>query len=211
MKNTTLLLFSFLSISLAHGQTHALTDEGQDVLLFEDGTWSYVEDLELTENEVEIPMNPTEFKRPKSASFLVKSSSFNIGIHIDPKAWSFNKGKTNEDAEYEFESKKGEIYGMMIAEGIEIPLLTLRSIALENAQSVAPDVHIVHEEYRMVNGIKVLCLQMEGTYQGIQVAYLGYYYSNENGTVQMVTYSGKKIMEREKERAVEFLNGLVEL
>jgi len=48
---------------------------------------------------------------------------------------------------------------MIITEKVEIPLKSLKNIALVNVKSVAPDVSVVMEEYRNVNGLKVLCLQ----------------------------------------------------
>ncbi len=67
------------------------------------------------------------------------------------------------------------------------------------------------EEYRMVNGIKVLMLQMEGTTQGIKFTYLGYYYSNSNGSVQFVTYTSQSLFAKFKAQSEELLNGIVEV
>ena len=52
--------------------------------------------------------------------------------------------------------KEKDLYGMAIVEAFEIPLETLRNLALENGKSVAPDLKVVEEEYRIVNGNKVL-------------------------------------------------------
>lgn len=123
----------------------------------------------------------------------------------------FKKATENIDAEYEFQLKEEDLYGMVIAEKVEIPLETLKSIALENGRSVAPDLTIVKEEYRIVNGIKVLCLQMSGTMQGIKVVYYGYYYSNANGTIQFITYTAQNLLDRYSPESEKFLNGLVEI
>jgi len=50
---------------------------------------------------------------------------------------------------------------MMIAEKMEIPLESLKEIVLDNAKEAAPDIKIVKEEYRTVNGIRVLMMQMK--------------------------------------------------
>jgi hypothetical protein len=100
---------------------------------------------------------------------------------------------------------------MFITEKIEIPLTELKNIALGNAKAAAPDIKLIKEEYRMVNGIKMLHLQMDGTIQGIKFTYLGYYYSNESGTVQLLTYSSQKLMKENSGLCEELLNGLVEV
>ena len=167
-----------MTINLAHAQQKAITETGNEVILYEDGTWQYLHEEDL--NAIEIPTNPKKFKKDGESSFLLKSTQLNIGFWLNPKKWSFNKATTNPAAEYELQLKEGDLYGMIITEKIEIPLESLRSIALENWRSIAPDLKIVEEEYRTVNGLKVLLLRMNGSMQGIKFSYYGYYFSSPN-------------------------------
>ena len=100
---------------------------------------------------------------------------------------------------------------MIISEKMEIPLETLKSIALNNGRKAAPDLKITKEEYRIVNGAKVLLLQMNGTMQGIKFSYYGYYFSNSNGTVQFVTYTSTNLITSYLPKIELLLNGIVEL
>ena len=97
----------------------------------------------------------------------------------------------------------------MITEGIEIPLLSLRDIAIENARRAAPDLEIKKEEYRTVNGVKVLCLQMNATIRGIPFSYLNYYYSSKSGSIQLLTYTSANLFNGYRSRMEMLLNGLV--
>lgn len=36
-------------------------------------------------------------------------------------------------------------------------------------------------------------LQMDGTIQGIKITYMGYYFSNDSGTVQFITYTSQNL------------------
>lgn len=94
---------------------------------------------------------------------------------------------------------------------MEIPIVTLKQVAFENAREVAPDIKIVNEEYRFVNGIMVYMMQMNGSIQGMRVTYCGYYYSNSNGTIQLITYTAANLFDDYKDQVEELLNGLVEL
>ena len=96
---------------------------------------------------------------------------------------------------------------MMITEKVEIPIESFKSIALENGRSVAPDLKIIKEEYRNVNGLTVLMLQMNGSIQGIKVSYFGYYYSNENGSVQFITYTAQNLLKDYMPDCENLLNG----
>ena len=83
----------------------------------------------------------------------------------------------------------------------------MAQIALENAKKAAPDARIVKEEYRVVNGNKVIYLEMEGTIQGIKFKYLGYYYSDRSGSTQYLTYTGANLVGEYKKDIERFLNG----
>ena len=107
--------------------------------------------------------------------------------------------------------KDGDLYGLIITEKVEIPIETLKVIALENAKAAAPNMSIVKEEFRNVNGLKVLLLHMNGTIQGIKFSYYGYYYSNSNGTVQLITYTSQNLLDGFKPKIEDLLNGIVEL
>lgn len=203
----SILCSGFLFTGFA--QKLAVTETGQEVILFQDGTWEYKDGVDAS--EALIPVNPQMFSKGKKATFLLKSTRVNTGFWLDPKLWSFQKAINNEDAEYEFQLKEGDLYGMIISEKMEIPLETLRDVALENARAVAPDLKIVREEYRTVNQLRVLMLQMNGTMQGIRFSYLGYYFSNSEGTVQFVTYTSQNLMDSYRSTCEDLLNGLVEL
>lgn len=211
MKKYLLLFASFLSFGFCQAQIKAVTETGEQVLLYEGGTWMYAKDAKGTEPAKEIKTNPKKFAKSKTSTFLLKSTKNNMGFWINSAKWKFEKAVNNTDAEYELQLKAGDLYAMIIAEKVEIPLETLKQIAVENGLSVAPDLKVVSEEYRMVNGIKLLCLQMNGTLQGIKFSYYGYYYSNAKGTVQYITYTSQNLMNDYMPDIEELLNGLVEL
>ena len=204
------ILFLFLSLPVClSAQTRAITDTGQEVVLNSDGTYTYVSDEEAA--AVDIPINPEEFSKSESASFLLKSKRINVGFWLDPKLWSFGKPEDNPDAEYEVVLKGEDLYGVIITEKIEVPLETMKNIALQNARQIAPDVHVVKQEYRMVNGQKVLYLELYGTMDGMKIAYSGYFYSNSSGTVQFITFTSQNLLEEYREASQQLINGLVPL
>ena len=209
MLKTISLLTCLLSITIAVSQQKAITETGDEVILNEDGTWKYLNEESIEKNE--IPFNSKEFKKDSNSSFLLKSKKFNVGFWLDPKVWSFKKATDNPEAEYELQLKGGDLYAMVISEEVEVPLETMRSIAVENGRLAAPDLKISKEEYRNVNGLKVLLLQMDGTMQGIKFSYYGYYFSSENGTVQLITYTSQNLLKNYIKDCEILLNGLVEI
>ena len=199
-------MFVWAVVSMA--QINAVTETGDEVILYHDGTWKYAKDSLST--KIEIPVNDKQFVKDAQSTFLVKSKKLPIGIWINPKKWSFGKESENEDAEFQFQMKGEDLYAMLIAEKVSIPLESFKNIVLENAKEASPDIKIVKQEYRNVNGIKVLMLQMQGTIQGIKFIYYGYYYSNEKGTIQLLTFTGASLFKEYKNDIELFLNGLVQ-
>ncbi len=209
MKTIFLLLNLVAAFPLSFAQQGAVTQTGDEVLLYDDGTWRYA-DTTVSDASA-IAINSNLFGKADEATFLLKSAGGSVGIWLNPKEWSFKKASENPAAEYELRLKGGDLYGMLIAEGIEIPVEQLRSIAIANARSAAPDLVVVAEEYRTVNGVKVLMMQLSGTMRGIKFSYLGYYYSNEAGSYQFMTYTSQALLESYRTDAERLLNGFVEL
>lgn len=205
MKLSTTLTLLFLSLSISlKAQIYGTTDEGLRVQLNENGTWKYLE----RDTSGAIAVNPKAFLKPTNAIATKKSTQNSMSINYNPVKWKVLKNKNNEDAEFEFEHVKGNSYAMVINEKIEIPLENLKKISYDNVIENAPDSKIDKAEYRTVNGLKVLHLEMSGTMEGIKFVYYGYYFSNEKGTTQMVCYTAKSLLKEYQADFEDFLNGL---
>jgi len=207
MKLTYALVILLLTAT-AYASQKAITDTGEEVILNDDGSW------QLSGNAKNIPdkikTNKKSFRKPKAASFLLKSTKNNSAYWINTNKWSFKKAANNPEAEYEFVLKGEDLYGMAIAEGVEISVESLTDIAVTNAKNVAPDIKIVKKEYRNVNGKKVVYMEMKGTAQSIKFTYLGYYYSNASGSTQLVLYTGTNLVNKYRSEINNLLNGLTE-
>lgn len=204
MKIGLALLVCLFSLTL-HASQRAVTDEGDIVILNDDGTWHF-DDPTAVEVE-EIPTNEQPFVKPDKSSFKVKSTRNNSEVWLDAKKWTFEKSKSNDAAEYSFVLKGKDLYGMFITEQIEIGIESLTQIALDNAKAGAPDMKVIKKEYRNVNSVPVIYMEMQGTLQGTSFTYLGYYHSNESGTTQFITYTGTSLVKKYRSEIQDFLNG----
>lgn len=183
----------------------AITDTGDEVILFDNGTWEYTSQIDSKEKV--IPENTKKFIKPSSSTFQLKSKKNSSSVWINSKDWMFTKAKNNPEAEYEFQLKGQDLYAMSISEGIEIQLENLTEIALENARAFAPDATVIEKEYRTVNGKKVIYMSMRGTGGGIRFQYIGYYYSDSTGSTQLIVYTGDNMVKKYQKEIFDFLNG----
>jgi len=206
MKTLFATVFLLGSISVYADQT-AITDTGDKIILNSDGTWKYANKPQSAPKTIE--KNTRKFEAAKDSTFLVKSTRNNSGYLINPAKWSFEKTDGAQAREYRFQLKGKDLYAMAITEGIQIPLDNLVDIALTNAQSAAPDAKLVMKEYRVVNGKQIIYMVMDGTLKGIHFPYHGYYYSDSNGSTQLVAYTASNLVHKYKSDMDDFLNGLV--
>jgi len=207
MEKIFLLLFLLSCSSFCFGQQKAVTENGDEVILYADGSWIYANRQDLNTNDV--VLNPNAFSRPSKASFMIKSKRIGIGCYIQPKLWSFQNASSNSAAEFELSNSDGDLYGMIITEKLDLPLERLAAIAVQNAQEAAPDLQVTHKEYRMVNGLKVMMMRMTGTIEEIRFSYYGYYYTGDGGATQLLIYSSASVMDEKLDEAEALLNGLV--
>jgi hypothetical protein len=205
------ILFSttlFITCYTVQGQTKAVTETGEQVLLAADGTWQYVE---AVKNNDSIAVNPTQFKKAATANFLLKSKIAPIGVWLNSKQWNFVKS-SGDASEYSFSLKENSsVGGQIIIEAMEMDLKSLRKIAIQNMQAATSQFKIVHEETRSVNGLTVLYVHSDAVVQGIKLNYLAYYFTNSESTVQFIGYTSKNAVEKYKSAMEELLNGLVTL
>ena len=207
MEKYFLLLFLFACSSYGYGQQKAVTENGDEVILYANGTWTYAN--RDTFNAGDIVLNENEFSKSAKANFLIKSKRIGIGCYIQSKSWSFKSTSSNQAAEYELTNSAGDLYGMIITEKLDLPLESLAAIAIENAQEAAPDLQVTHKEYRIVNGLKVIMLRMTGTIQDIRFSYYGYYHTGDGGASQLLVYSSDSIMAQKLDEVEALLNGMV--
>ena len=209
MKKVVSLSLLLLGLTSVHAQIKAITEKGDEVILYADGKWKYVN---KDANPDSISVNNTFYKKDASATFLVKSKNEGFGIWIDPKKWSFTRSKAEEASEFEFAYKTSdEVAGIMVTEKTQIPIESMADIAFENAREASPDIEIEKKEYRTVNGKKMLCMKFSGSTHGIKITYLGYYYSTPKGTVQLLAFSTSANWEAMHPVIETMLNGLVDL
>ena len=207
MKYILSIILCLSSTDIISQTINAITQFGQEVELHDNGTWNYLKD----NSRASFGTNNTLFKKSPNSSFLVKSKIAPVGVWINTSDWKFNNDDNNEDSEYFFEYQHGDLYGMAIVEELEIPIDNLAKIALENAKYLINDIQVVTQEYRFVNGQKVLFMEFGGSVEGMQITYDGYYYSDSGGTIQLIVFTGTNLINKYKNKIEEFLNGLVSL
>ncbi|MCB0640522.1 MAG: hypothetical protein KDC44_02745 [Phaeodactylibacter sp.] len=202
-------------------QIKAVTERGDSIYVFNDGTWSFTmdgDDEDLYDDmglfnirPLEIDTLSTRFTYPRSASKKIESEKGFFTIRYDEGLWKrVPPGELNDDAEMAFESRVNDIYCIVISEKIEIGAENIVQIAIENMEeTTGTPVDIIKIEKRTVNGVDVLRAVLGASYSGIEFIFDSYYYSSEAGTVQFTTWTGRNLWRGYEAEILDLLNGFV--
>ena len=81
MKTLSTLFFLTFFATFSFAQKQAVTENGEEVILYDNGTWIYKnQGTETTTTEKEIPTSKKKFTKDKKSTFLLKSQKTNIGF-----------------------------------------------------------------------------------------------------------------------------------
>lgn len=204
---TKLLIALFFILTLFEGlcfsrDIPATTEDGRKVILKKDGSWKFYSASSQSQANTS-----AAYQKPEDSTSVVKARGDKFLVWYNPLKW--NQKKSADSDKPTFVHKDGDIYAMILAERYAMTPESLKELALKNALNVAPDTKVTHEEQRIVNGKKVLCMRMDGTIEGIQFSYYGYYYAGKAGIVQLLTYTSPNLFPEYESEMTEFLNGLV--
>ncbi|MCG8572469.1 MAG: DUF3157 family protein [Spirochaetes bacterium] len=192
------LLFAFLTVSVLFGDIKAITADGRQVILMDDGTWEWAVDEETTEIY--------GYSKPEKSKANVKGKKIDYKIWYNSKIW---KAKKKPGAsEYSFEAKNSTMYGMVIPEKEYFDRDVLLEVALMNAKDASENVEVLEREERVVNGKKIIYMKMKAVIENLNFIYMGYYYSHEDfGSIQVIAYTLDSFLEAYENDMEDFLNG----
>lgn len=191
-------------------QLTAITENGDSLVIFANGTWDYLENFRDGKDGLEdMEINESPFSKSPEAQQKVTGKTGMYNFHYDrEKLKRLPPGQLNEDAEFTFLVKDEDAYVMIIYEKMNMPVETLSNIALSNLIEHAPNANIDLREWRTVNGKKMICQQISATVTGIELVYLSYFFTDERGSIQLHTFCGKSYFEELRSSLEEYLNGL---
>lgn len=193
------MMFCSYGTSVFSQNINVKTEDGKEIILLSDGTWEQVR----TEEPPASPLN----SNPQQSKILIKGKRGTYGIWIDEDKWRMSNAIFDPTAEFTFEHSTGNVYAMVIAETSYIPFAQLGNIALENVKRTARNAQITCKEKRSINANEMLYITIEGTIQTIPFVFFGYSYSDEAGTIQIITYAAKDLIDNFESDLIEFFNG----
>ena len=213
----TFLLLIFNNPLSTFSQIKAVTEKGDTIYVYNNGKWSY-EPQEFNESksqfdyfsyELKVDTARTSFTKPELSKKEVQNQNGQFSIYYDESKWKRVPAATlNEDAEFAFQAKESDVWCVVISEETAIEKDALIKIAKKTMEdNTGSPVTINHVEYRVVNGKPVIRGLLAANFSGISFMFDTYYYSDERGSVQFVTWSSDQIWKKNQDLIENLLNG----
>lgn len=219
MKNAFSFFFLFIlfGVNSSFSQIKAVTENGDTIYVYNNGTWSYeLRDfatqkgtMDYLKESVQIePINAT-FKTPTTSKENVKNSQNQFQIFYNSEDWVRVPPATlNDDAEFAFEAKFADVWSVVISEETPIEKETLFKIARKNIEeNTGTNPETLSLTQFKVNGIDILRGVIRANFSGIIFVFDTYYYSDERGSVQFTTWSSETVWKKNEEKIQDLLKG----
>ena len=216
----------WLAISLTVGpvvcksQTMAVTEDGDTIYVYDNGTWSFEQleempelanDLAFLSAEVSLDTLTQPFEVSPDAKKQVENARGQFVIKYDDKEWKRVPPATlNDAAEFAFQSKKSDIWCIVISEETSIAHDKLFLVAKNTMkQNTGSEPEIIKTELRTVNGHEVVRGVMKADFSGIPFVFDTFYFSNELGSVQFTAWTGDGVWAKNEEKILALLHGFM--
>jgi len=222
-KNIMTSIFAFSTLLLVNGliaQQRAVTESGDTIFIYDNGTWSFeledeiirsLEEGAFMDQPLDIDTILTTFSHTPNVDKEVIPKSEQFKFKYNNENWKrVPPADLNEDAEFAFQHRDVDIWAILITEQTEIDVENLLKIAITNMEeNTGTEVGIKKVELLNVNGAEILRGTLHASFSGINFIFDSYYYSDERGTTQFSTWTSEKIWENNQSLIHDFLNGFV--
>ena len=220
MKYYFLFILSFL-VSNLWGQEMAITQSGDTIFVFNDGTWSYDREakvaetsppstLEFAYQEVSIDSTFRVLELPEVLDKVINKGEDFYSLQYDSKSWQrVPPASINPAATYTFSDESQNIFAMVIAEAVEIGTENVYKFALQNAEeNIGSSPKVINAGWVKVNGREMINAQYNIDMNGLKFTFNSLFYSSELGTIQFMTWTFTNLFEEKKSVLDGILAGL---
>jgi len=202
------MAFALIPGGVMAEEQRAKTTDGKEVILRDDGTWAYAEPGKKDKAKAKDKEKAGgDYKKDKKSELAYTGKRGTFTLSLVPDAWTQLEKSINPLAEVGFKNGEGDVYAMVVAERLQVPLPALKKSVLDNMKRVDPESKVLLDEKRTVNGLEMRCLTVEAAVQEIPLTYHIYLYAGDEGSIQLMTWTGRKLFKESKADMEALLNG----
>lgn len=207
-----LALIIVTAISPVAAQERAVTLDGDTVILKPDGSWLLLENYKPAANFAN-PKNPgTAVTKPEKATDYVSEAPKRYVLWYNEEIWQKIRSKqVNRQADVALKMIDRPAYATVIYERLQVPMDELPDAHFTNVKRMAVNAQQLSKGYRVVNGDTMATSKVKASPNETKsnFVYRSYYYSNEQGSLQLHVFTSRRFYPELKAKLEGLLNGLV--
>lgn len=139
----------------------------------------------------------------KGATLPILRGAFEMTY--DPLKW--RQQKVDEPGVVQFVHRSGEAYIKVIADRNQVSPDGLRSVVLENARNASPEITLVYETPRTINGLPVRVMRYSGENKGFKFTFYNQIFADASGNVQLAAWTGTNLFDEYRADFLELFAG----
>lgn len=188
-------------VGFLNAEDIVVVHKGKTLVLHDDMTWEYAPESGTTSGE------RITLTTKASQTATVTNPTNKYTIHFDPTVWNPTE-PSSKSAEFGFANKAKTGYGMSIYDGLSIPLPTMESVLIKNANKIDPNARILKTEPCTVNGREGELVTYTATGSGIAFTLLTFIATGDPGTIQYTFYTTSSTFEQLRPQFLDMISGL---
>ncbi|OOG77896.1 hypothetical protein [Algoriphagus sp. A40] len=214
-----ILILALTSGNFAFSQIKAVTEKGDTIYVYNDGTWSYElqeiaerpELLGFLSEEIPITKITEPVNTPSTSLQKVRNENDQFSFYYNETEWKrVPPASLNDEAEFAFESKLNDSWAIIISEETPIEKENLFKIAKYTmSEKMGSEVEVVKAESILVNGQEVIRGVLKTTASGFTFIFDSFYFSDDRGSVQISTWTSEAIWKKNEKNHLDLLSGFV--
>ena len=194
---STLLVAAQFSAQAQAADLHAVTEDGQRVILSSDGKWHI--DKHAASSVPSLSQSP----------YHTAVSSYTVAFDATQWIPAEKSGNDTEPTKKMFRHKSLPIYGMVIADEIAMTTDSLRNIIITNADKAADTkTTVVLDETEDVKGKTIGSIRFIATKEKVDFLFATHYYASPAGNIQVVCFTSQSLFTKYAEDCKKFISGL---
>ncbi|MFP4562661.1 MAG: hypothetical protein ACLFRY_05045 [Spirochaetia bacterium] len=202
MKVSRAVIGLFLLSAVCFAEDRSVVVEGRTIILHDDFTWEYTDEVKPRDADSII------LKRNPGIRSPLVSKNGKYSLYIDQDDWIQTTG-LNDHAQFQFRNKDETGYGILIFEGLPIPLENMRNILIDNASNLDPYARILEVQGCTVNNSEGELVTYTASGSGLDFTFYAYITMKEKGTIQFIFYTLSTAFEGLKPSFQEGISSLV--
>ena len=203
MKKILLLVSCFVCTAVLLGDDMVINVKGRKAVLHDNFTWEYLDMQDAPDSEGPLALS---FDASIINPFVSKNGKYKI--YIDTEKWRTTSG-LNDDADFQFVNSDQTGFGLLLFDGLPIPLDSMKDILIVNANNIDPNARILDVRPCTVNGSEGEIVTYTARASGLEFIFHTFITTNENGTIQFTFYTLSSVFGKLKPLFEEAIAGLV--